>query len=226
MNNTEGEEPTETISVNRDFGQRLKEERERLMRSQTTLSELLDVAKTTQSNYETGRRAPDILYLNAIDKLGMDALYVITGRRSHASVDGRFKLIKRYNGISASGGHGAESDDESHVSELAFSSQWLTKRGLHESKLCVISVSGESMASVLFDGDLILVNRADTQPRSGKPCVIRQGSELVVKYVQMIGAGKMRLSSENLAYPPYDIDLREESNIEIFGSVVCSNREW
>lgn len=64
------------------FGERLKEERERLALSQTALGEACGVTKKSQINYEKGERSPDALYLAALLRAGGDVLYVLTGERT------------------------------------------------------------------------------------------------------------------------------------------------
>jgi phage repressor protein C with HTH and peptisase S24 domain len=71
-----------------------------------------------------------------------------------------------------------------------------------------------------------VVNTAETTPRSGIAFVLRQQGELLVKYVQVMADGILRVSSENSAYPPYDINLEKSPDVEIIGRVVCTNREW
>ncbi|WP_455805161.1 MULTISPECIES: helix-turn-helix domain-containing protein [Pseudomonas] len=63
------------------IGERLKEERSRLGLSQTDLGAAGGVGKTTQINYEKGTGTPDAKYLAAVEELGVDVLYVVTGRR-------------------------------------------------------------------------------------------------------------------------------------------------
>lgn len=63
------------------IGERLKEERSRLGLSQTDLGAAGGVGKTTQINYEKGAGTPDAKYLAAVEVLGVDVLYVVTGRR-------------------------------------------------------------------------------------------------------------------------------------------------
>lgn len=65
-----------------DFGERLKEERGRLGMSQTQFAAVAGVGKTTQINYESGSRAPDVTYLAAVAKIGADVQYIVTGVRS------------------------------------------------------------------------------------------------------------------------------------------------
>jgi transcriptional regulator with XRE-family HTH domain len=64
------------------IGERLKEERSRLGLSQTDLGAAGGVGKTTQINYEKGTGTPDAKYLAAVEVLGVDVLYVVTGQRS------------------------------------------------------------------------------------------------------------------------------------------------
>ncbi|NKF51385.1 helix-turn-helix transcriptional regulator [Shewanella sp. WXL01] len=64
------------------FFERLKSERVRLGLSQTEFAERCGVKKLSQSNYETGKRKPDIEYLALARQLGCDTEYVISGMRS------------------------------------------------------------------------------------------------------------------------------------------------
>ena len=63
------------------FGDRLKEERERLGLSQTDFGAIGGVQKLAQINYEKGPRVPDLTYLAGISAAGADVLYIVTGQR-------------------------------------------------------------------------------------------------------------------------------------------------
>jgi transcriptional regulator with XRE-family HTH domain len=65
-------------------GSRIREERERLRISQAALIARLGIAKSTQINYESDKRAPDALYLAALADAGMDVAYIVTGMRAGA----------------------------------------------------------------------------------------------------------------------------------------------
>ncbi|MBD9653557.1 helix-turn-helix transcriptional regulator [Pseudomonas sp. PDM12] len=69
------------------IGVRLKEERSRLGLNQTDMAAAGGVGKTTQINYEKGAGAPDAFYLAAVERLGVDVLYVVTGQRRPAPAD-------------------------------------------------------------------------------------------------------------------------------------------
>lgn len=64
-----------------DIGVRLRQERERLGKTQADMGSVAGVTRQTQSNYESGERAPDVSYLAAIAQIGVDVQYVVTGER-------------------------------------------------------------------------------------------------------------------------------------------------
>ncbi|CAD6876114.1 Phage repressor [Methylomonas fluvii] len=64
------------------FGDRLKEERERLRLNQPAFGELGGVRKQAQLHYEGNKRSPDADYLAAIAAAGVDVAYVLTGKRA------------------------------------------------------------------------------------------------------------------------------------------------
>lgn len=63
------------------FGERIREERNRLGMSQPVFGELAGVTKKTQMLYEAGERFPDAVYLAAIS-VHADIQYIVTGIRS------------------------------------------------------------------------------------------------------------------------------------------------
>lgn len=77
-----------------NLGKRLKDERERLGLTQQKFGGACGVSKTTQYLYEKGERQPAADYLDAAERLGVDAHYIFTGTRkgkdwSHGRAMGR-----------------------------------------------------------------------------------------------------------------------------------------
>lgn len=70
-----------------DSWTRLREERLRLDMDQATLGEHGGVKALAQRNYENGKRFPDVRYLSAVAAVGVDVLYVITGKRAFSEPD-------------------------------------------------------------------------------------------------------------------------------------------
>ncbi len=62
-------------------GSRLRMERKKRGKSQSQWASLLGVSKETQINYEKNVSSPNAEYLARADTLGVDVLYVVTGRR-------------------------------------------------------------------------------------------------------------------------------------------------
>ena len=65
-----------------DVGQRLKNERQRLAMTQADFASVGGIASNAQVLYEKGVRQPRADYLSALDAIGVDVLYVITGTRT------------------------------------------------------------------------------------------------------------------------------------------------
>lgn len=68
-------------------GDRLKEERDRLALNQTDFGTLGSVSRGTQKAYEQGTNSPDLRYLSALERAGVDVQYVLTGVKAALSKD-------------------------------------------------------------------------------------------------------------------------------------------
>lgn len=216
-------QPSELNPINVEVGERIKLERQRIGLGQAEFAGKVGISKTSQFNYEAGVRSPDALYLSHAHLLGVDIHYLVTGQRVASNDD--FVVIPRYD-IEVSAGAGAMNHGAEMLPGLSFSRQWLARHHLPESKLRVVSVTGDSMFGRLNDGDQVLINVAETTPKSGRAYVLLQGDELLVKYCQLMPDGILRVSSENKTYPPYDIDLKRSDSVSILGRVVASMHEW
>lgn len=65
----------------RTFGQRLRQERDRLGLSQADFAERGGVRRTTQHIYESDTRVPDLNYLERVQEAGADLAYLVLGER-------------------------------------------------------------------------------------------------------------------------------------------------
>ncbi len=226
--NVAHDEYAEIPAQSREVGARLAAERQRLKLSQMQLAEACGVSKTSQVNYEAGRRAPDTIYLSAAMTAGVDVMFVISGLRHTSSANHDAFVTIPLLDVKASAGNGTLNAPEAEyaVQGLAFSRAWINRRGLNPQQLKVIEVRGASMDGVLSDGDRVLIDLADTRPRSGYVYVLRQGDELLVKFCQLLPGGVLRVSSANQQYASYDVQLSDTSDVQIVGRVVASMHEW
>ncbi|WP_338445541.1 S24 family peptidase [Pelagerythrobacter marensis] len=117
--------------------------------------------------------------------------------------------------LDASAGAGALGAREIPFDVFRFSRRWLREMGLEGADLTAIRVEGDSMEPLLRSGDEIFVDR---HKRGGEGIhVVRIGDALHVKRLQAAAQGRIKLVSENSAYPPIEL-AREE--VEVIGRVV------
>lgn len=69
--------------MNAEMGARLVEERKRIGLTQQQFFLACGISKAQQYNFEKGINSPGGAYLIAADHLGVDVLYVLTGRRGN-----------------------------------------------------------------------------------------------------------------------------------------------
>lgn len=63
------------------IGERVKEERERLGHSQEEFASAAGIHRNTQAKYERGEGTPDANYLAAVESIGADISYIVTGEK-------------------------------------------------------------------------------------------------------------------------------------------------
>lgn len=78
---TRPENGVKAASVPEGIGRRLREERQRLGMNQTAFSEAAGTHRNTLVRYECGQRVPDTTFLTAIEQIGCDTSYLLTGTR-------------------------------------------------------------------------------------------------------------------------------------------------
>lgn len=86
-------------------GERLRGERDRLGLNQTDFGVAAGVSRGTQKAYELESSSPDIRYLSALQGLGVDVCYVLTGGRAEADAEGlsadEAQLLEHYRLLSS-----------------------------------------------------------------------------------------------------------------------------
>ena len=65
-----------------ETGDRIRSERERLGHSQEQWASICGIHRNTQVKYEKGEGSPNVEYLAAINSIGADIDYIITGEKS------------------------------------------------------------------------------------------------------------------------------------------------
>ncbi len=82
-----------------------------------------------------------------------------------------------------------------------------------------VRVDGDSMVPSIQPGVLLVIDRM-AETRDGHIVLARIGPEFLVKRLQTDDAGRIRLLSDNEAYPP--VEITEEMDFEVWGRVMYS----
>ncbi|MEG3080852.1 S24 family peptidase [Halomonas sp. 5021] len=210
-----------------NIGERLKEERERIGLSQTALAQIGGVGKTTQIKYEKGASSPDSAYLSAVSDEGVDIFYVLKGHRSGTPNAQPLGLplsepspdlspVKMYD-IEAAAGAGRSFEGEPVQTTLYFSTAELSDQGLDPAQVVGVKVRGDSMLGTLDDGDWVLVDRSNRDPKQEGVFLLLVSGERRIKRVQRLAGGALYLISDNDHYQPEMIKPQDMHDVEILG---------
>ena len=220
------------------FNSRLSEERKRIGLNQKDFSATAGVTKTSQVNYESGERSPNVDYLQAIATTGVDIQYILTGNRTgealisqslaHSGVITQgleadtawedFDLVPFYD-VEASAGAGAFVDQELKISDMAFRKDWLRLRGLKAAHCALIKARGDSMEPTIHDGDLLLVDRSVETIKDDAIYIIQADHHLIVKRIQQSVDGALIVISDNVKYRDQTFDATQAEKIKVAGRV-------
>lgn len=86
----------------REFGERLRTERERLGYTELQIAQLLGVPLEMYQKYELGQEDPGIFRMPRLNDCGFDILFIITSER-HNPVEEESELLARFRGLSNRG---------------------------------------------------------------------------------------------------------------------------
>lgn len=77
-------------------------------------------------------------------------------------------------------GFGVEPLNDDHA-PIVFSKSWYDRNGYRPEALIAIKVSGASMEPGLYEGDWVVINTADVEPRDGAVFALNYDGEPVIK---------------------------------------------
>jgi len=227
---------------------RLKIIRNELCKSQKDMATALGMPIRSWQTYEEGSSVPGGKVFKALTDLGISADWLLTGegpmKREEKGegrevcavsnvtpdygkrVDDRYCYIPLYD-VKAAAGNGTVIDREHIIDFLAFKQEWIrVQLGLSPQDLYLIHVDGESMEPTLRPGDMILIDHrtASSLPRDGI-YVLRMDDTLLVKRLQRLPGSVVKVTSDNPAYEPFTLDLKQSAaEVGIIGRVVWCGR--
>lgn len=130
-----------------------------------------------------------------------------------------FAMIPGYN-VQVSAGHGAINGEEQPTRYLAFRYKWLKYRGFNEKDLVVVFAKGDSMEPTITNNNSLLIHTKFQSIQDGGIYVIRQDDTLLVKRVQRLLDGDLKLISDNTAYEPMVLTKDSFESLNVVGQVV------
>lgn len=96
---------------------------------------------------------------------------------------------------------------------------WVHKQGFIPDRLVATTVKGESMEPALYEGDVVVINTAATDPVDGDVFAVNYEGEAVVKRLSR-DAGEWWLTSDNLDQRKFSRKLCRNGDCIIVGKVV------
>ena len=179
------------------------------------LSEALGVSPTTIRTWRGRNKIPASAFRKAELSIQND---------SNVKTDTRISLP--FYEISASAGGGALVEVEEQANLISFEPEWLNKEiGVNPNDVFLMLVDGDSMYPTLKNGAMIMVNKHFNGLSDGV-YVMRHEQNLLVKRLQMLPNGIIKVKSDNALYEPWEINKEnlDGTDIEIIGRVVWSGQ--
>ncbi|HEY0664447.1 MAG TPA: LexA family transcriptional regulator [Gallionella sp.] len=225
------------------IGIELKKYRKQMRMTLPEIASRLNVSTTTIVNYETGKRVPEIDFLADFAALsGMDFLHWLDLRLSASNSANASAARERIHETLARAPEtqsfvslpllkigevfGATSNPVSvHITDEIpqFSRSWIERElNATPDDLCLVPVDDDSMTPTLRPGDTILLDRRAARPDREGIYIIRMNEVSLIKRLQIMPDGLIKISGDNPAYATFTVNLGEIHNgsISILGRVV------
>ena len=107
---------------------------------------------------------------------------------------------------------------------IFFRNDWLRDRGYKSSNLVAVKVRGASMETNLYEGDTVVLNTADTEPKDGDVFAVNYEGEAVIKRMARDG-GSWWLTSDNSDQRRYPRKECRDQACIVIGRVIHKQSE-
>lgn len=218
------------------IGTRLRQYRKYKNLNVLDFSKLLNISQGSLSGIENNKSKPSSDTLaSMVLNTDINLAWLLTGdgemivspiiRRPECACIEDFTLVPKYK-VRLSGGPGnyvLEEDIEHH---LAFKTTWLTKR-CPENGCGLFTVTGDSMAPHITEGDIVLVDMTKNQPQDitdGKIYAYGEWDTVKIKRLMRQGPKIMAHSDNPLAVVPSMIEV-DLAQFRLIGKIVWVGHE-
>ncbi len=134
-----------------------------------------------------------------------------------------FVSVDRYD-VSASMGNGEEVFEERLQGALKFRREWLRTKGIEPSNARLLEGHGDSMEPLLYDRDLILIDKGAANNWGDGVYCVRMDGRLMMKRLQRMPGGVKIISENSTKYQPISLDLTDEHSQREFA--VIGKMRW
>lgn len=201
--------------------------------SQTDFAIKLGVSRSTILHYEKGDSSPNATFLNAVcDIFNISPAWILTGSgnmtgdRDLTGLGSEWTRVPLYHDrLAAGAGTFIVNGGGDDPCFFTFRTSWLNRK-CQPKQCAVFHVSGDSMFPMIQDGDVVLVDMAQSnlqEVREGKIYAFSEGNLIRVKRLIYKGAGELWAISDNKQLSP-DAPI-EMSTFSLIGRVVWLGHE-
>lgn len=195
--------------------------------SQVAFSDACGINRGTLATWEKGEQTPNAAVLSVMADLGVDASYVITGRRNRSgpvaapASDEDSILIPRLAAVGSMGNGNALLAEDVILGDVPFSRRWLRVH-VPQSRpegLKLLASYGDSMLGTLNSGDFALVDTDCQVVDIDGIYVLQANDQLFIKRVTRKMDGRHEVTSDNPSVRTVDV-LDGSQPVRICGRVV------
>ncbi|BCD83618.1 repressor [Pseudomonas solani] len=196
------------------------------------IAALCDVKPSSISQWTSGEikslKAESVFALAKATGFRAEWLALGKGPEREEEIDGvpradDYALIPQYTARGASG-RGYLNDHVEVKGGLAFKKDWLRRIGLKDGQLSVFYNSGDSNWPTLSDGEVLLLDESQSEPRSGKMyALLTADGEIIIKRLIRDITGGWIIRSDNqdkTRYPDQPVSDEGMRAVEVIGRVV------
>lgn len=202
------------MTINTEKIEKVKEIRYLTRLSQRAFGKEFGVSGTYIGQIETGLEPSEKIYNQIISKYGYLLNDKLTTPDDCISID--------YIHINPSCGQGTVVMDEAEVTPIKLGTQMIQSvmKVSDVKKLKIFKASGDSMESIIEDGDLLLVDTGRVDFNNGGVFLLTIDNEWYVKRLRKRLSGELDVISDNIKYPVETFKPDSPLEIVVRGKVV------
>lgn len=215
---------TTKIITSMDIGKSIRAARKAKGMNLEQLAHIVETDSGNLSRLERGLQGASqellVKIMDALDLTISTSSQPAAEEKLYAPSESDYALINQYSAVGECGG-GYLNDHVELRDGLAFKRDWLARIGAKAENLAVIYATGDSMEPYIFDGDVVLFDTSDTEPKHGQVFVVRRPDySLSIKRLVLQLSGDWLIKSDNADRTDEKVSSDTISEIPFVGRVI------